>query len=295
MKISYEQVQAFVAVADTGSFSAAAKLVNKHRTTLGQVISNLELEINMTLFDRSGRYPTLTDHGKSLYQQAKALSTASSAFEQLCLYQETGIETELRIYYSEQIPETFIANIMTRFRKRFRDVRLNWLQAPNSEILSQLNENKADIALVIRPNGDVITSIDFTHLVSMSYSVCASPSFIHKFRPTNLDSLKHLHQLTLVDYDHCDIAKSICPSNHLQKFTTLNVLLQTLVSGEGWAILPTHSVKGHLENNRLNIIPIQEVASDLTFPVIIWQTAKIMGPAGSYLLELMKNSAYLFD
>ncbi|BBM67295.1 hypothetical protein VA249_39410 [Vibrio alfacsensis] len=61
MHISYEQVTAFVALAECGSFSAAAKQLHKHRTTLGQVITNLEIEINMTLFDRSTRYPQLTE------------------------------------------------------------------------------------------------------------------------------------------------------------------------------------------------------------------------------------------
>ena len=63
MNISYEQIKAFIAVADCGSFSAAAKQLGKHRTTLGQVVTNLEIETNMELFDRIEPLPSTNRRG----------------------------------------------------------------------------------------------------------------------------------------------------------------------------------------------------------------------------------------
>lgn len=54
MKISFEQLQAFICVAESGSFSAAARLLRKDRATLHQQIGNLEIDWGMSLFNREG-------------------------------------------------------------------------------------------------------------------------------------------------------------------------------------------------------------------------------------------------
>ncbi len=89
VNISYEQIRAFVVVAETGSFSAAAKVLNRHRTTVGQVVDNLEIEINMALFDRAGKSPVLTAEGEALFKHAKSLSDNSLSFSNYVRYSST--------------------------------------------------------------------------------------------------------------------------------------------------------------------------------------------------------------
>ncbi|WP_087018381.1 LysR family transcriptional regulator [Thaumasiovibrio subtropicus] len=291
MKISYEQVQAFVAVADTGSFSAAGKLLGKHRTTLGQIISNLEIETNMTLFDRSGRYPSLTLQGETLYQQAKALSVASSAFEQLCLYQAKGIETELNVYYSEQLPDSVIVKTMIALHKHYPKVRVHWRKDNNQQILSKLEQNQADLALVICPNGNSVTSIEFSYIAGMPYTLCASPSFVELHRPQGMVSLQQLPQLTLTDFYSSGIDRSICTSNHIQQFDSMRILTSLLINGEGWAILPRHAVIEAINNGDLIQMDIQALQGTLRFPVVSWQASKMMGPVASFILEQFKAFA----
>jgi DNA-binding transcriptional LysR family regulator len=101
MNISYEQIRAFVSVAELGSFSAAARQLNRHRTTLGQVINNLEIETNLVLFDRTGKFPVLTDAGTSLYTHAKNLAEYIQSFEHICQSMELGIEADITIYHSD--------------------------------------------------------------------------------------------------------------------------------------------------------------------------------------------------
>ncbi len=291
MKVSYEQVKAFVAVADTGSFSAAGKLLGKHRTTLGQAITSLEIDVDVTLFDRSGRYPVLTEQGHKLYQQAKALAVASSAFEQLCLYESQEVETELKVYYSEQIPKRLIADAMKALRARYAQVRVHWLKGTNAQVLASLENNESDLAIVVRPNGDSITSIDFSLLFSMQYIVCASPSFIKKSRPSSMADLQHWHQLVLTDYYHSSLAPTICTSNQVEHYDSITLLLSMLEAGEGWTILPKHFVEDAIENRQFEELSIQELNGQLHFPVVGWQASKSMGPVASYLMDLIKQES----
>ena len=70
---SIEQLQAFVATVEAGSFSAAARGLSKAQSVISQHIINLEIDCNATLFERTGRYPQLTEAGKQLLPQAKAV------------------------------------------------------------------------------------------------------------------------------------------------------------------------------------------------------------------------------
>lgn len=64
---SFEQLRIFITVCETGSFSAAARKLNRAQSGISQAIANLEISINQTLFDRSGNIPELTSEGEALY------------------------------------------------------------------------------------------------------------------------------------------------------------------------------------------------------------------------------------
>ena len=61
---SHEVLQAFVQAATQGSFSAAARKLGKSQSTVSAAVASLEIDLNVVLFDRSSRKPTLTPAGK---------------------------------------------------------------------------------------------------------------------------------------------------------------------------------------------------------------------------------------
>lgn len=63
----------FIQVADSGSFSKAAEILYISPTAVSKKISNLELEIGVTLFQRTHQAVSLTNAGKALYQDAKKM------------------------------------------------------------------------------------------------------------------------------------------------------------------------------------------------------------------------------
>lgn len=61
MTPSLEHFKALLATAETGSFSAAARRLGKAQSVVSAAIANLEIDLGLALFDRSGRYPVLTE------------------------------------------------------------------------------------------------------------------------------------------------------------------------------------------------------------------------------------------
>ena len=63
---SPESLKAFVLAAELGSFSAAARRMNKAQSAISTAIANLEIDTDLKLFDRNSRSPTLTPDGQAL-------------------------------------------------------------------------------------------------------------------------------------------------------------------------------------------------------------------------------------
>lgn len=59
------------AVADTGSFSAAARRLNRAQSVVSYTIANLEQQLGLALFERDGRRPALTEAGRALVADAR--------------------------------------------------------------------------------------------------------------------------------------------------------------------------------------------------------------------------------
>ncbi len=67
-----EQLQAFATTSEAGSFSAAARKLGRAQSVISQHIMNMELDCGVDLFDRTGRYPKLTEKGHELMPYALA-------------------------------------------------------------------------------------------------------------------------------------------------------------------------------------------------------------------------------
>ena len=78
--LSTDQITAFIAAAEHGSFSAAARSLNKAQSAVSHAIQNLEIDLGVELFDRSARSPSLTPAGKALLRKAHALQQTRQEF-----------------------------------------------------------------------------------------------------------------------------------------------------------------------------------------------------------------------
>jgi DNA-binding transcriptional LysR family regulator len=72
--VSLDQLRTFIAAADEGSFSAAGRRLRRAQSVVSQTLANLEGQLGVKLFDRSARFPVLTEHGRALLADARAVA-----------------------------------------------------------------------------------------------------------------------------------------------------------------------------------------------------------------------------
>lgn len=98
MHITIERLRYLVAVAQHGSFSAAARELGVSNTAVNKTIQALEFDLELEIFERHhGKRPTLTDAGKKLYVQALDILPKVLLMEQHAEVLSKGVEPSLTI------------------------------------------------------------------------------------------------------------------------------------------------------------------------------------------------------
>ncbi len=95
--LTLDQMRVLVAVADAGSFSAAARKLGRVQSAISQSIQTLETTLGVSLFDRSGKTPQLTDAGKALVGDSRALIAGAQAIRARAQSMAEDVEPELTL------------------------------------------------------------------------------------------------------------------------------------------------------------------------------------------------------
>jgi DNA-binding transcriptional LysR family regulator len=117
--VSLDQLRTFIAAAEEGNFSAAGRRLRRAQSVVSQTLANLEAQIRVRLFDRSGRVPTLTEQGHALLARARAVATEVDLFKARPKGLSSGLETELSLVVDAMFPVAALASAVASFQVQF--------------------------------------------------------------------------------------------------------------------------------------------------------------------------------
>ena len=117
--VSLDQLRAFLAAVDEGSFSAAGRRLSRTQSAISEAIGSLETHLGVSLFDRSGRYPRLTSEGAVLVADARLVLSGVDGLKARAKGMAAGIEAELSIAVDVFFPIEALAGAATQFREQF--------------------------------------------------------------------------------------------------------------------------------------------------------------------------------
>src|SRR5258705_2741066 len=115
--VALDQLRPFIAAVDEGSFAAAARSLLRSQSVVSETISNLEEQIGVQLFDRSGRYPKLTPAGSAILGDARGIITAVDLLKARAKGMSAGLEPELSVVIDVFYPMDAITQVATQFRQ----------------------------------------------------------------------------------------------------------------------------------------------------------------------------------
>lgn len=144
-------LQAFLAVADTGSFSAAAERVFLTQPAISKRIAALERELNARLFDRLGRQVQLTEAGRALVARARVIVNELTDARRSLANLSGAVRGELALATSHHIGLHRIPSALKQFHTRHPQVRLNLRFMDSEAACTAVLQGTLELAVVTLP------------------------------------------------------------------------------------------------------------------------------------------------
>jgi DNA-binding transcriptional LysR family regulator len=143
-----EQLQAFLAVAETGNFQQAAQRCGVSQSTISRQVQSLEATVGISLFHRQGN-AKLTVGGDRLLIHAKKICQIWSSAEQELLDLQAGKQTELCVARIPSACAYQLPPILQKFSKTYPSVQLRVTTLGSDRALKVLKDGLIDIAIVM--------------------------------------------------------------------------------------------------------------------------------------------------
>lgn len=168
-----DQLTAFLAVVDEGSFSAAARRLGRVQSAVSYAIAQLEQALGSQLFDRTGRATALTEAGRRLVAEARLVVGRSRDLAEVAARLRAGTEPELHVIADALYPERRLYAICVEFQEQFPSTLLRLEVALLDDVVHGVAHGDADLG-ICNLAGGFSEEISVVHLGAITMvPVCA--------------------------------------------------------------------------------------------------------------------------
>ena len=168
-------VQSFLAALDHGSLLGAARSVGASQPTLGRHIAELESQLGVVLFERTGRGLVPTATALRLAESARAMEAGAHQLARKVSGAEEGVTGTVRITASQPVACVLLPPVLARMRQALPEVQVELV---SSNEVTNLLRREADIALrMVRPGQ---ASLVARRIGRVTLSVCAHRDYLRR-------------------------------------------------------------------------------------------------------------------
>ncbi|WP_075183065.1 LysR substrate-binding domain-containing protein [Pantoea sp. 1.19] len=197
MKMTLEELKAWVVVVDTGSITAAAEQLHQTTSGISRALSRLESKLDTTLLHRTTRRLALTDEGEVFLEHARRILASVEQAEEHIAHRRETPRGRLRINAATPFMLHVIVPLVGAFRRRYPLIQL---ELNTDDLVIDLLEQQTDVAIRMGDLPD--SSIRARQLGKSRLRLLASPDYLAAHgRP---ESAAALAQHTLLGFSHLD-------------------------------------------------------------------------------------------
>ncbi|HKT86446.1 MAG TPA: LysR family transcriptional regulator [Novosphingobium sp.] len=230
----------FLAVAETGNFSRAAKAVSVTQPTLSAGIAKLERELGARLFDRDRQGVALTPAGSRFLVRARRI--AAEYERALVELSEVSDPTLLRIGVLGTIPTRAIEDLLEQHRALGSSEALEVLDGGERDLTERLERGRIDVALtVVRPhhgrfNPEVLVRERYMMVLSKDHPLANEPEITAEHLARDRMALRR-HCEALPEINRFFVARGVRP-RFVLKTTSDERVLAVVRTGAGVGMMP---------------------------------------------------------
>jgi DNA-binding transcriptional LysR family regulator len=290
--VSLDQLRTFIAVVDEKSFSAAGRRLRRAQSVVSQTMANLEGQLRVKLFDRSTRLPVLTDQGRALLSDARAVAGNVDILKARAKNLAGGLEPELSVAIDVMFPPVPLTAAVAAFQQEFPSTLLNF-EVESSAVVEPVLDGRCRVGLVgswsrVPPN------IVSEPLLTVSVPTIVSPQHPLASYHAPIPATVLAQYIQLIHMDPADVSPnrgSAVLSTRFWRLSHLGAKLAFLRAGLGYGALPLHVIEADLASGALVQIRLEDAPSEgfVTAMSAIYRTDSPPGPAGRWFMERLKQ------
>jgi DNA-binding transcriptional LysR family regulator len=235
MNWTIEQLRAFVASAEKGSFSAAARSLGRAQSVVSTHIAMLEDILGVELFDRSSRSPVLTEAGRDLLPEANAVLRQSHRFDSCAMAQFKGEAVKLNIAIGHSVSFQSISETIAALSSRFPFVSGSVHIESRDDVWKHVQEGEAQIGIVMGEMPELKNSCEMLCLGQIRYCIVAS-------RNSPLAEMASVSDQDLAQYPQIVFNRSVEQSRILSsqcwEVNDVFMAMYWAALGIGWTAVP---------------------------------------------------------
>jgi DNA-binding transcriptional LysR family regulator len=283
---SIDQLKVFLTVAESGSFTAAAKKLGRAVSAVSYTIANLEQQLGVSLFDREQtRTPRLTEAGSAV-SKARVVAVGIDDLRASVRALLKGFEAEVTLVVDVMLPSERLVDAVHAFETTFPTVKLR-LHVETLSAVAQLVRQGGAMIGVGGGLLDIEPDLELIHVGEVEMIPVAAPNHpLARNRPNAPGAARHHRQLVLTVRTPFSEGPDVgIFSAETWRLADLGAKHDLLLAGVGWGNMPEPNVRADLAAGRLVRLELPEAKSGLYSFQAMHRTDQPPGPAAAWLIE----------
>ncbi|WP_119389631.1 LysR family transcriptional regulator [Taklimakanibacter lacteus] len=291
-----DQLEILQTVAETGSFSAAGRKLNRAQSVISYGIANLEAQLGVKLFTRDGtREPQLTDMGKAILEEARRMAGVLQRIRARVEGHARGLESEIAIAIDSVLPAPVLIRALTAFEAQFPTVALHLHVGSLGLITDQVVNQTADLGIGGQLGEADVRLIEIG-LVTMVPVAAAGHPLAGVKGVIPAEDLREHTQLVVTDQSARTRGQDFgVLALRIWRMTDMHTKHLMIRGGLGWGRLPRWMVAEDLAQGRLTELMIEPYGTVTNPFFAMHRTDRMPGPAASWLIDQFKSQLGCFN
>jgi DNA-binding transcriptional LysR family regulator len=286
-----DQLRALITVAETGSFSAAARQLRRVQSAVSQSMANLEAQLGLVLWDRSTRRPTLTEAGRVILAAAQRVCAEVDGLHNLAAELHKGLEPEVSLCVDALFPVAALVELGQDFARAFPAVNLRVQTETLTAVAARVLSGQATLGVALPLAQGKGLERRVLAPVRMLAVVAAKHPLSRQRGKVSTSRLQQEIQIVLSERGEEGIPDQAVLSARTWRVFDLHTKHALLLGGLGWGNLPEHLIRDDLHTGRLvRIHPAAWGQEEHTlYLAAIYRPSTTLGPAHRWMLTRLEE------
>jgi DNA-binding transcriptional LysR family regulator len=266
--MDFFQLETFLAVAQTGSFSAAAAQVHRTQPAVSQMVRKLEEEVGEPLFDRSSRDGMLTDAGRVLQEYAQKMLNlrreARASLQELRQFQRGSLAIA-----ANEFTALYLLGVLEDYRRFCPMIKIAVHRSLASSIADLVSDHTVfcDQLTFVVPPGHPLARAKTVSIRQLGAESFVAHNVVSPYRMKVFEAFK----------------KHKTPLNIGVEMPTIETIKRFVAAGNGVALVPGIAVEPEIARGELVAVPVEELKLERKLRIVYRKGGQLSHAARAFL------------